>query len=588
MDPRVSAQVRQPAVKWLSVRQLIRTALEVMKATWFARFADKRDVIGTVRAGYYALTPPNHTKPVRVDFTADTGDGFDATFAVARLLAGGQSTDADVPDQGPAELLVLGGDEVYPVASADNYRQRFTAVFRAARSSYPQFLDHTHGPPVLALPGNHDWYDGLSAFRRTFCESWTRMDDELDPDGLTKVGCYESDEKTGQREVAGGWTTIQSRSYFAIRVHPKWWIWGVDSQLNAPIDAAQLAYFQQAKRLLKPDDGVVLLSATPNWKEADGDSPPDLVRETPLSTMVNFLHRYDLLPPDRQQLRMILTGDTHHYARYLPADPQPDDGEGLEWCPGPALVTCGGGGAFTSPTHHLKETLSVPWRRTPPRDVTRYRLDKEKVYPRKDESKKLRREIWTMGSRNGPVLPALIGALLAVVFWTVADRQLADVVHPTSAVAAIVLALVLCAYAATGIRGKRGSPWQSRLAKVVIAGVGHTVLHLAAVALVAWVFMVIDPPTLVWVVAGYLALVVLGTLAFTVYLVLCERFGFHELEAFSSIRSEKFKCVLRLTFDHAKVSVEVVGLDRVPSARSSAVGELKPRQIDYFEVSRTG
>ncbi|MFG1814425.1 hypothetical protein ACGFIF_11710 [Kribbella sp. NPDC049174] len=595
-DPRVVGQVRkkrnkfgEPAVKWLSVRQLVRTALEVMKATWFARFADKRDVIGTVRAGYYALTPPDHQKPVRVDFAADTGDGFDATLAVARLLAGGASTQ-EVRDLGPAELLVLGGDEVYPVASADGYRQRLTAVFRAARLCYPQFLtpDSPHGPPVLALPGNHDWYDGLSAFRRTFCESWTRMDDEVDADGLTKVGSYESDEVTRQREVAGGWTTVQSRSYFAIRVHPKWWIWGMDSQLDAPVDAGQLAYFQQAKRLLTEDDGVVLCTSTPNWLEADGESPPDLVRETPLSTMVNFLHRYQLRPPGRQ-LRMIVTGDKHHYSRYVPAEQQPDDGKGVKWVSGPALITCGGGGAFTSPTHHLTEHLSVPWGRNSPRHVTRY--DQSKVYPSATESRRMRRDIWTMGWRNGPVLPALIGALLTCVFATVRTQ----LVHPASVVAAILLALVLCTYAATGIRGRRDSPWMSRLIKIVVAGVGHTALQLAAVVLVAWLVRgYVDSESLAWWLwpAVYLALVFLGTLVFTIYLLISDLFGFHELEAFASMRSEKFKSVLRLTFDDAKVSVEVVGLDQAPPARSPevVVGDttLGPRQVELFEVTRTG
>ncbi len=607
-DPRIVAEVRktrnkygEPAVKWLSVRQLVRTALEVMKATWFARFADKRDVIGTVRAGYYALTPPSHTEPVRVDFTADTGDGFDATFAVARLLAGGTSTQVDAAVQpegkranlGPADLLVLGGDEVYPVASADKYRQRFTAVFRAARLCYPDFLDDDspHGPPVLALPGNHDWYDGLSAFRRTFCESWTRMDDKLDAGELTMVGSYEPDDVTRQREVAGGWTTIQSRSYFAIRVHPNWWIWGVDSQLDAPIDAAQLAYFQKAKRLLNKDDGVVLCTSTPNWLEAEGDSPPDLVRETPLATMVNFLHRYDLRPP-KQQLRMILTGDKHHYALYVPEKPQPADDDGLIQVPGPPLVTCGGGGAFTSPTHHLPEELSVPWGRKSPRHATRYR--REAVYPEAPESKRMRREIWTMGWRNGPVLPALIGVLLTCVFWTVAGRQPSQLVHKSSVIAAILLALVLCIYAASGIRGRKGSSWMVRLAKVVTAGVGHTCLHLAAVVLVAWLvreFVVSDRPAWSWF-AALIPLAVLGTLAFTLYLLISEWFGFHELEAFASMRSERFKCLLRLTFDDAKVSVEVVGLDQVPATRSPEVvvskATLKPHQVQLFEIPRTG
>nr|WP_239063054.1 metallophosphoesterase [Streptomyces sp. SID13031] len=552
--------------------------------------------MGSAPASIYALTPLEHTDPVRVDFTADTGDGFDATFAVARLLAGGMSTSDPAKFAGPADLLVLGGDEVYPVASAEAYRRRFTAVFRAARYCYPKppgAASRVHGPPVLALPGNHDWYDGLSAFRRTFCESWTRMKDKVDDLGLTKVGGYEPAETTVQREVAGDWTTVQSRSYFAIRVHPRWWIWGVDSQLNAPIDPEQLAYFDAAKGKLNPGDGVVLCTSTPSWLEAEGERPPEYGdRETPLTTVVNFRRRYLGLPED-ERLRMILTGDKHHYALYVPAEKQPAEDDSLKWIPGPVLVTCGGGGAFTSPTHHLKKSLSVPWGRQKQdvsRRVTRY--GKLTEYPSVDESKKMRLQIWKMGWHNGPGLPAAIGLLLTCVFWTAAGDR---IVHLPSIIAGVVLAVITCIYALTGIRGQRDSSPLARGIKVIVAGVAHAAVHLLAIALVVW--LVRELPTLdgrpwwLWP-AVYLPFVILGTLVFTIYLLVSDLFGYHETEAFASTRSEKFKSLLRLTFEDELVSVEVVGLNSVPPARSSKtpISEmtLHPHQVDHFGVPRTG
>ncbi len=615
--------------------QLLRTAQEVTAASLFARFADKRDVMGSAPASIYALTPLEHGAPVRVDFTADTGDGFDATFAVARLLAGGLPAENGLPTKdglpaasglpaeggqpaedrrpakdgrvagsegvlaGPAELLVLGGDEVYPVASAEAYRRRFTAVFRAARFCYPQFIKSTspvHGPPVLALPGNHDWYDGLSAFRRTFCESWTRMTAKADSEDLTMVGLYEDPKDTAQREVAGGWTTIQSRSYFAIRVHPKWWIWGVDSQLNAPIDSVQLAYFDAAKAKLQPGDGVVLCTSTPSWLEAEDDNPQDFDRETPMTTMVNFRRRYLGLPED-EWLRMIVTGDRHHYVRYEATKPQPAEtkltgGKSLKWMPGPTLVTCGGGGAFTSPTHHLKEKLSVPWgrqRESAARPVTRY--ERCAPYPSLDDSRKLRRGIWTMGLHNGPGLPAVIGALLTCVFWTVAGRPFDEVVRWPSIIAWIVLAVLTYAYALTGIRGRRGRSWKFRLIKVGIAAVMHTLVHLLAIALVAWLVWEFNGDGRpLWLLLAYLPFVILGTAVFTVYLVVSDLFGYHETEAFASTRSEKYKSVLRLTFTNDEVTVDAIGLDRVPSTRRATVSlddcPLVPRQVDHFMVRR--
>lgn len=258
-----SGRYGKSAVKWLSVRQLLRTTKEVVLAQVFAKFADQRVTMATADADFYSLTPATHTGPVRVDFAADTGDGFDATYTVARLLARGDMTAAAF--SGPADLLVLGGDEVYPVASADNYRWRFAKVFEAAWRLWEGGSD-AYRPTVLALPGNHDWYDGLTSFRRLFCESWAAVDAERDELGLVKIGRQESATTKAARDAAGGWHTAQSRSYFAVRVHPHWWVWGLDSQLDAPIDAAQLDYFRAAADHLGPEDGLVVCVATPSWR----------------------------------------------------------------------------------------------------------------------------------------------------------------------------------------------------------------------------------------------------------------------------------------------------------------------------------
>ncbi len=58
-----------------------------------------------------------------VDFVADLGDGFDATYAIACLLA--QETlkvDGHLTHRG--QVLVMGGDEVYPNATRKAYKQK--------------------------------------------------------------------------------------------------------------------------------------------------------------------------------------------------------------------------------------------------------------------------------------------------------------------------------------------------------------------------------------------------------------------------------------------------------------------------------
>src|SRR5688500_8226804 len=164
-----------PAVKWLSLPQLAQTAVEVMQASMCARFADKREAMASSPREFYRL--PGTERGIWIDYVADTGDGFDATFATASCVAGGpglEITDDPVFAGRPAQadLLVLGGDAVYPVASAKAYGERLNEVLRTAG----RLAGMPVGPPVIALPGNHDWYDGLAAFRRNFCESWVMRD----------------------------------------------------------------------------------------------------------------------------------------------------------------------------------------------------------------------------------------------------------------------------------------------------------------------------------------------------------------------------------------------------------------------------
>jgi len=69
---------------------------------------------------------------------------------------------------------------------------------------------------MLALAGNHDWYDGLTTFLRLFC-----------------VG-----------RPIGGWRTEQTRSYFAARLPHDWWVMGVDLAFDFFIDDPQLDFFR--------------------------------------------------------------------------------------------------------------------------------------------------------------------------------------------------------------------------------------------------------------------------------------------------------------------------------------------------------
>jgi hypothetical protein len=579
----------EPANRWLAPARLLTTAKGVVMARVFADFADKRELMASVPREYYTIMPPDERQPVRVDYVSDTGDGFDATFAVARIVADTPGVsylpDPSTPPAGRADLLLFGGDQVYPAAGTAGYSRRLNSVFELARLRAGAVEDGSL-PPVVALPGNHDWYDGLVAFRRNFCESWAQRD-------LTEAGtevAVRLGDRLGFRNRVGGWGAIQSRSYFAVRVRPGWWVWGLDSQLDKPVDAEQLSYFREAMKLVD-DDNIVLCTATPSWLEAAGRQAPDFARgETPLRTMLGFVERV-LGEKHRHQLRLVITGDKHHYVRYVP---QLRDDQGYA----PPLVTCGGGGAFTSSTHHLPPRLTIPWRpRVGGDDAVRYHFatDASGVdvrYPSERTSRAMRRRLPSLLWRNG-LFPGLIGLIdLALLGTVVGTGSWWSV--PSLTVGA-VLGLLAGAYALTGIRG-RHEGWFGFL-RSTGAAIWHTVLHLGVIWLVWKALGAIGPPSgegwgrfaflaAIWT-SAYLALAVLGTLCVAVYLFVADVFGYHMTEASSAIRATDCKAVLRMRFDDDGLRVWAVGIDQVPAVRRLAdpLVAFSARVVDSFHVA---
>jgi hypothetical protein len=606
-------------VRWLAPIQLLRTAAELVTATVFARFADKREAMASTPRQFYALHPTGEApETVWVDFVADTGDGFDATYAIARVVAGNptvvwsdRAADFDGrPER--AELLIFGGDQVYPVASAELYEAKFNKVYRTARLNAPTgetqpFIEGgipiPRDPPMVALPGNHDWYDGLVSFRRNFCEAWVNSDlpdtEPMDPnhpaaDPQTQVRPL--DRRLTQvpapnfRDAGCGWGAFQSRSYFAVRLNDDWWLWGLDSQLDAPIDAEQLDYFRDAAYHLG-DANLILCTSKPSWYEAGGANPYCAPGEkSPLYTLLWFVDR--ILGEKRRQIRLVVTGDSHHYARYVPDHNVPDRDHG------PELVTCGGGGAFLSSTHHLSDFLTPvwrPWEEGSP--TTTYRRVSE--YPSKRQSKDLvNRRFLGAAWRNGLGFPALVGLIdLALLFsmlllfyvlrnnhqdlaWTTRQVLLSLV-----AVFLLVFLLPVVLFATAGTKGH--SQGLRRLAATLLLVFTHTVAQVAVTAAVATAGRAWIAQGWHWLGVGvaFPVLAVLGTLVVVTYLRVADLFGFHQLEAFAAHGFIEYKSHLRMAVREDSVTVHVVGIDKVPKTpRGADSPQVAARVVETFLV----
>lgn len=90
----------------------------------------------------------------------DTGDGWNPTYAVARLMSTPKLSVDGTETLPPGQLLIIGGDLVYPTASHADYDVGLDAPFdEAAKLFRPD-----QSPHMYAVPGSHDWHDGLISF----------------------------------------------------------------------------------------------------------------------------------------------------------------------------------------------------------------------------------------------------------------------------------------------------------------------------------------------------------------------------------------------------------------------------------------
>lgn len=522
-------------VRWLHPAQLVLIGIQVAQARMFGAFGARRENEAAQPVEIYDLSSPE--RDVWIDYTADVGDGFDSTYAVARSLTVDAVPGGDTTGHG--ELLVLGGDETYPVASEDNYRARTMSVYRAA---LPERGDSS--PALLAIPGNHDWYDGLTAFLRVFCQGW--LADVPTPTQGAGVARM-VDPRTRTSTFVGGWRMVQSRSYFAARLPHGWWLWGTDIQFDTYIDAPQLAYFIEAATHLGPGDNVILCTAKPSWVGA-GDP----------ETIERFIAR--TLGDRADAVRLVCSGDRHHYSHYTPTD---DSGPA-------ALVTCGGGGAYLSPTHDLPdETTFGRW---PDREAG-YR--RTRTFPDQDESRRLARQFWRLPWRN-PALGALLGPVYAMLMWLLAATQPADAalerlldysLADTRLAPASLPALIGCILVLAATLGLARPSSGAR----TLAGLLHGAAHLGVLLGVTYAVGTSPRPGNAFAASVLISLIVsivggiVGAYVLATYFFCCQAVArMHGNELFVGLRVEDYKSYLRLHVSAEGVRVYAVGLRSVP------------------------
>ncbi|HEY0035099.1 MAG TPA: hypothetical protein VGB66_00355, partial [Longimicrobium sp.] len=479
----------------------------------------------------------------------------------------GVGVDAEMAADEPADerlprgrILVMGGDEVYPTPGKDGYRNRMAGPYDAALPCLPD--PKKECPHLYAIPGNHDWYDGLTSFLRQFC----------------------------QGRAIGAWKTRQRRSYWALRLPHGWWVWGTDIQLGADIDFPQLEYFRGKAKEAAQGDRVILCTAEPSWVSAGraarkrgASASPEVGKQEGFDNL-EFFER-NVIRENGLVLAATLTGDAHHYVRYSSID-----AAGRESV---TKITAGGGGAHLSPTHHLPEALPLAF--GPVKDggdPTTVRLDRRATFPTPEESRGEVLGLRRLGRQNPGMAGLLSGVYCflflffhgALVGWCGQYPGLGPCPAPGPGASVylepligmlagngvlLALAVVLALFAVANLFP--AAPAAVR----VTAGLLHAAVHVgvvvaAAVALVeptgalasryGW-----DPvvPVLAFAVAMTLVGRYVGIAVMALYFWVAEKVGVNESEALASQSIEKYKNFLRLRVTAKELTVYPFGIHEV-------------------------
>lgn len=513
-------------VSWFKPRLLLKLLKPVIISQIFGEYADRRLIHAALNAetdeelfARADLRAENRLAPVWFDYVSDLGDGFDATYAIAYLLAQ-PSLNINGHELPRGALVVMGGDEVYPYATTDDYALRMRHPYGLA---LPYLAQDNKSPLILAIPGNHDWYDGLARFLAYFCRK--------------------------KSSAIGGWRTRQRRSYFAARLTENWWLWGVDIALIGDMDQPQADYFEAIAQHME-NANLILCSSEPGWYNAAEDSKS--FRALGYAAWIAEKANKNI------KIALCLSGDTHHYARYTTDF-------------GTQFMTAGGGRAFLHGTHQLPSGLKFDWLKH--RDATASLVtdtpdgsQQTACYPDKCTSRcLLLRNLWfPLTNREFSfalgIFYALAGCLMLK--WPVWGS--------------VVVGLLLIAFCFGYISYQESQ--RNKFIRVIAAVLSlmHSAAHFAAIYAATHGFVWLNAaffgaeltPWFWWplfLVEMVLAGTVVGGMIFGLSLLLGSGLAnIAHNDAFSAMRLDSYKNFLRIKIEGSKLTIFPIGLDRVP------------------------
>lgn len=332
------------SLSWIASRPLIASLNDVL-----SRFTG--GLVTDLRRDWIRRTPAPRGRLIERPTSSwliigDTGEQDGSQYVVCRALSE-MSRDLRIGSDGadPGFLLVM-SDVIYPAGDVDDYP---AAVYKPYRmptdpADDPAGLayDFTVSQPMYALPGNHDWYDGLSGFMYHFAGQDPPEVNVYAPSGrhplhhLFRIlwrrpraaGADAVGDRNRSRLSHDG--PIQPGPYYAIQTEHVLLVC-IDTGIDGRVDADQYAWLQDVSR----GPGAKLL-VTGKPLAVDGQ-----LHRTEVTGMPR-LSVWDLVSNPEFHYVATLGGDIHNFQLY-PRNP----GE-----QGPfAHLVSGGGGAYMHATH---------------------------------------------------------------------------------------------------------------------------------------------------------------------------------------------------------------------------------------------
>ncbi len=253
----------------------------------------------------------------------DPGEGDASQYAVVPPLR--------TQYEGTNFLFVL-SDVIYPAGDVNQYVEKFYYPYR----DYPG--------PIYAIPGNHDWYDGLNGFMQHFCEAEPLAPETAPVRGMRerlRRWLWREASETDPVALAAGHAlrvrpeqqASQPGPYFLIEA-PRLRIVAIDPGIGGVLDAEQGDWLERVS-FADPEKPKLLLTGKPllvngKWEPCQIDEGSRTVKDIVAAPEANYV--------------AAIGGDIHNYQRYCV---ERSDGAVVPY------IVSGGGGAYTSATHRL-------------------------------------------------------------------------------------------------------------------------------------------------------------------------------------------------------------------------------------------